>query len=111
MAADEKIKAALKKGRKLHTHQVTYKRADNGGLHAHVERHTKQGHHHTEHHVLANKNDAAQHLLEHMSDQPEIGAGAPPEVAPPEASEGEGAMGADAAGGATGAPTGPAAVM
>ena len=76
--AEEHVKYALKKGaRKLHSHEVSYSRADNGGLHARVERHTKDGHHHTEHHVLSNKEDAARHLLEHMSDQPEVGGGMP----------------------------------
>ena len=97
MAIEEKIKSALKKGArsKLHTHAVTYRRSDNGGLHATVERHTKQGHHHTEHHVLASKDDAVQHLLEHMSDQPAIGAGAQPQSVPdePEAAPAGGAPG------------------
>lgn len=101
MAVEEKVKNALKRGgRKLHTHSVSYSRADNGGLHAKVERHTKEGHHHTEDHVLASKEDAAQHLLDHMSDQPPVGGGAPPEQAEP---EGEEAMaGAPGAGGASG---------
>lgn len=103
MAVEEKVKHALTKGgRKLHTHEVTYKRADNGGIHAKVERHTKQGHHHTEHHVLANMEDAQQHFSEHMGDQPEAGATPSPAEAPPEMAEG-GDAGTMGAGGASGA--------
>jgi hypothetical protein len=86
MAKEEKVKKALggSKGEKLHSHSVKYHRADNGGLHAEVERHTKAGHHHTEHHVLASTDDAAEHLQEHMGDQPPIGDGSPPDsVEPP----------------------------
>jgi hypothetical protein len=91
-----------KKGEKLHSHSVKYERADNGGLHAHVERHTAAGHHHTEHHVLASTDDAAEHLQEHMGDQPSIGEAAPPQ-------EAESAGGADAgAGAAAGGAAGPA---
>jgi hypothetical protein len=76
---DHEIRRALSgkhkgKGEKLHTHAVKYERAHNGGLHAHVERHTEDGaHHHTEHHVLANTEDAAEHLQEHMGDHPAMG--------------------------------------
>src|SRR3974390_1403615 len=87
---------------KLHTHSVKYERADNGGLHAHVERHTSAGPHHTEHHVLGSADDAAEHLMQHMGDQPGMGEQAPPESAePPEA----------AAGGAGGLGAGPAPGM
>lgn len=95
MAIEGKIKNGLKKGsgRKLHTHAVRYERADNGGIHAKVERHTSEGHHHTEDHVLADADDAAAHLQEHMGDQPAMGEGQPPEEAPgPEAEMGGGAM-------------------
>jgi hypothetical protein len=92
--ADHEIKRALggKGTGKLHTHSVHYERADNGGLHAHVARHTSDGaHHHTEHHVLADPEDAVAHMQEHLGDQPAIGA------APPDA--GGGAPGGDGAAG------------
>ena len=96
----EKVKHALAKGaRKLHSHEVTYTRADNGGIHAKVERHTKQGHHHTEKHVLGSFDDAQQHFAEHMGDQPEAGATPSPAEAPEEMAEGA-APGANGAGGA-----------
>lgn len=103
MAVEEKVKRALngKAARKLHTNEVTYKRADNGGIHASVQRHTKTGHHHTEHHVLSNFEDAQQHFAEHMGDQPEAGAQPSPEEAP-EMAEGGDAGAAMGAGGATG---------
>lgn len=99
MAKHEAVKRALGGKSKLHTHSIKYSRADNGGLHAHVERHTSEGHHHDEHHVLASPEDAAEHLQEHMGDQPAIGEATPPEsVEPP--------GGADA-GAAAGGPGGP----
>lgn len=110
--AEHAIKKALsgkrgkeEKGRKLHTHAVRYERAHNGGFHAHVERHTDEGPHHTEHHVLANADDAAQHLQDHLGDQPAAGELTPPqEAAPEEAMAGAGAGGGiDSAGG--GAPS------
>jgi hypothetical protein len=101
MAIEEKVKKALKKGaRKLHTHEVSYKRADNGGIHAKVERHTKEGHHHTENHVLANFDDAQQHFQEHMGDQPQAGGQPPMAEAPPPQMAG---ADAGAGGGAPGA--------
>jgi len=91
------------KGRKLHTHAVTYERADNGGLHARVERHTKEGHHHTEHHVLSSPDDAMEHLQEHLGDQPQIGGGSPPDQAPaPAPGGGQDMMGAMGGGPAPG---------
>lgn len=85
--AKESVKKALggKKAGKLHSHSVRYERADNGGLHAHVERHTSAGHHHTEHHVLASPEDAAEHLQEHLGDQPPVGQGTPPQEVDPSA--------------------------
>jgi len=78
MAVERVVRKALKSGRKLHTHAVRYSRADNGGIRAEVERHTKDGaHHHTEQHVLTGPDDAAQHLQEQMGDQPGIGQGVP----------------------------------
>jgi len=82
MAKHSGVKKALggKDGKnKLHTHSVKYTRADNGGLHAHVERHSSSGHHHDEHHVLSSPEDAAEHLQEHLGDQPEIGGATPPQ--------------------------------
>lgn len=106
MAVEDKVKSALKKGRKLHTHEVTYRRADNGGIHAEVKRHTKEGHHHTEHHVLASAADAQQHFQEHMGDQPDAGAQpSMPEAPPPEAMGG--GPGADGGTAGPGGPGGP----
>jgi hypothetical protein len=103
--ADSVRKALGNKKGKLHTHSIKYSRADNGGLHAHVERHTAAGHHHDEHHVLNGPDEAAEHLQEHMGDQPNAGEGTPPEVAPEmqDAAAGGG-------GGAPGAGAGPAAM-
>ena len=80
---------------KLHSHSVKYERADNGGIHAHVERHTSSGPHHTEHHVLNGPDEAAEHLQEHLGDQPPIGGATPPDSAePPEAAAGGAPAGA-----------------
>jgi len=96
MAVERVVRKALKSGRKLHTHAVRYSRADNGGIRAEVERHTKDGaHHHTEHHVLTGPDDAAQHLQEQMGDQPNIGQAAPP----PDEAEGQEMQGAGGGGG------------
>jgi hypothetical protein len=59
--------------KKEHTHSVKYERADNGGLHAHVERKHEDGTTHHEHHVLMSAEDAGDHLQEHMGDQPDAG--------------------------------------
>jgi hypothetical protein len=80
-----------KKKGKPHTHSIHYERADNGGYHARVEKRHKDGtHHSTEHHVLMGKDDAAEHLMEHLGDQPD--AGQPPQGAdgaqPPDAQAG-----------------------
>lgn len=108
MAKHESVKKALGGGNKnkLHTHSVKYSRADNGGLHAHVERHTSSGHHHDEHHVLASPEDAAEHLQEHMGDQPAIGGATPPDsVEPPGGADaGAGAAPGGGAAPAAGAP-------
>lgn len=100
MATKDKVKKALSGGKsnRLHTHSVKYTRADNGGIHAHVERHTSSGHHHDEHHVLASTDDAADHLQDHMGDQPPIGGVTPPDQAQPAGGVGAG-PGADAGGG------------
>lgn len=105
MAIEGKIKGALKKGaRKLHTHEVTYRRADNGGIHAKVQRHTKEGHHHSEDHVLANFDDAQKHFQEQMGDQPEAGAQPPQQQTEPDpqmaAAGAAGGQGASDGGGA-----------
>lgn len=101
MAGHEKVKKALGgKSNKLHTHSVKYSRADNGGIHAHVERHTASGPHHSEHHVLASPEDAAEHLQEHMGDQPPIGGVTPPAEAQPPAGGADAGAGADLGGGA-----------
>jgi hypothetical protein len=106
MAIEDKVKHALKKGaRKLHTHEVTYRRADNGGIHAKVARHTKEGHHHTEDHVLANFGDAQKHFQENLGDQPDAGAMPPQQEAPAPPDQMAGA-GADAGGGAMPPPQG-----
>lgn len=104
MAKESAVHRALggskSKGKKLHTHAVKYTRADNGGIHAEVERHTAEGHHHTEHHVLGSASDAADHLQEHMGDQPEMGAQqSAPTVPAPEAAGPEAAMGGGGDGG------------
>ncbi len=92
MAKDNAIKKALGSkngGRKLHTHGVHYERAGNGGVIAHVHRHTgapggDHSHHHTEEHVLSDPAAAAEHLQEHMGDQPAAGEMEPQaEAAPP----------------------------
>lgn len=92
------------KPKKTHVHRVEYERADNGGFHAKVHVHHAEAPHehvHTVHHVLPNAEAAADHLQEHMGDQPAAGeapddgtGGAEPE---PEA--------AGMAGGAAGGPT------
>lgn len=102
MAKGDSAKKALggAKKNKLHTHSVKYSRADNGGLHAHVERHTSEGHHHDEHHVLASPDDAAEHLAEHLGDQPAAGQLAPPQEVPEAPNDGGGAGAAPSAGAA-----------
>ena len=110
MAIEGKIKGALKKGaRKLHTDEVAYKRADNGGIHARVERHTKEGgHHHTEHHVLADFDDAQKHFQENMGDQPAAGDQPPQQQTEPDpqmaAAGAAGAQGGDGGGGGAAMP-------
>lgn len=99
----DKVKKALgpkgdKARRALHTEGVHYKRAHNGGYHAEVERHTGDGkHHHTEHHVIPNANDLAEHLQDHMGDQPAAGEQQPQQEAEPQ-------PGAEMAGGGAGGP-------
>ena len=79
---EHEVKRALggKKGgkAKLHTHEVTYTRAGNGGYHAKVQRHRGAGPHsegysHTEDHVLPDAESMQEHLGQHMGDQPEVG--------------------------------------
>lgn len=70
---------------KTHTHSVHYERASNGGFIAHVHKHHgegphSEGHSHTEEHALPDKDAAAEHLEEHMGDQPGYGEEMP---APP----------------------------
>lgn len=79
---DEKVSKALegkKRGKKhVHTHAVEYRRADNGGFHAKVEKHHgkgphSEGHSHTETHVLPDADAMQEHMQEHMGDQPPAG--------------------------------------
>jgi hypothetical protein len=81
-------KEGHEKGAKLHTHGVHYERAGNGGLIAHVHRHTgmpggEHAHHHTEEHVLPDADAAQEHLEEHMGDQPAAGEVEPQASAAP----------------------------
>jgi hypothetical protein len=94
-----KKKGGKSKGEKLHTRRLEYERADNGGVHATVHRHTGAGPHHIEHHVLPDMAAAQAHLQDNMGDQPPAGGmqmaqAAPP---PPEPEGDEGAAGAGAA--------------
>jgi hypothetical protein len=101
----EKEKSEHEGGEKLHTHGVHYERAGNGGVIAHVHRHTgKPGvdhaHHHTEEHVLPDTEAAQAHLDEHMGDQPAAGEMEPAQAtAPPPPPEMAGAGAGAAPGG------------
>ena len=84
------------RGEKLHTHGVHYERAHNGGVIAHVHRHTGEpgrDHkpHHVEEHVLPDMEAAGDHLQEHMGDQPASGEMEPQQAAAPEPDGDEGA--------------------
>jgi hypothetical protein len=93
MAKEHEVRKALgggkKEGAKLHTHSVHYERAHNGGVIAHVRRHTgtpggaDHAHHHTEEHVLPDVESAQEHMQEHMGDQPAAGEMEPQQTAAP----------------------------
>jgi hypothetical protein len=74
---------------KLHTHGVHYERAHNGGVIAHVHRHTAEGLHHSEEHVLPDMDAAHAHLDEHMGDQPGAGEVQSAAQVPPQEPEGD----------------------
>jgi len=84
-----KKKEGKKEGAKLHTHAVHYERAHNGGVIAHVHRHTgtpggaDHMPHHTEQHVLPDVESAQEHLQENMGDQPAAGEMEPQQAAAP----------------------------
>ena len=82
---DEKVKQALGGGHhgehepETETHELHYKRADNGGFHVHVSKRAKatHEHHHSETHVLPDIEAAKEHLEQHMGDQPPAGEAEP----------------------------------
>jgi hypothetical protein len=89
-AAKRGLGGEKKKG-KTHTHGVHYERAGNGGYIAHVHKHHgagphSEGHSHTEEHSLPDKDAMAEHMEEHMGDQPAVGEMQPQEQ-PEEAQE------------------------
>jgi hypothetical protein len=78
---ENEVKKALggKRRGNTHTHEVTYKRAGNGGFIAHVHKHHGKGPHsegfsHTEEHVLPDMEAAQGHMDAQMGDQPATGA-------------------------------------
>ncbi|HTH42911.1 MAG TPA: hypothetical protein VL498_07085 [Terracidiphilus sp.] len=105
MAKEHEIKKALggkkegkREGPKLHTHGVHYERAGNGGVIAHVHRHTgtpgsDHAPHHMEEHVLPDVEAAQEHMQEHMGDQPAAGEMESQEAAPAPPEQGGGAAG------------------
>jgi hypothetical protein len=102
----EAIKKALgeHKAGKTHTHGVHYERAANGGYIAHVHKHRgpgphSEGHSHSEEHVLPDKDAMAEHMEEHMGDQPAAGEMAPPEEPQNPAEQGAGGPAGAMAGG------------
>ena len=103
MAKEHEIKKALGGGKggkhegpKLHTHELHYKRAGNGGVIAHVHRHTgtpggaDHAPHHVEEHVLPDVEAAQEHMQEHMGDQPPAGDMESAQAAPPPEAAGGG---------------------
>lgn len=104
MAREHEVRKALggkggkKEGAKLHTHGVHYERASNGGIIAHVHRHTgtpggDHTPHHTEEHVLPDAATAQDHMQENLGDQPAAGEMQPQQAAapPPDPAAGGGA--------------------
>lgn len=94
MAKEHEVKKALgakgeRKGAKLHTDGVTYRRAHNGGIRAEVHRHTgtpggaDSTHHHTEQHILPDLESSQEHMQEHLGDQPPAGEMEPQQTAAP----------------------------
>lgn len=104
---EHEVKRALDgkgKKRKLHTHEITYTRAANGGYHAKVHRHHGEGPHseglsHTEDHILPDSESAQGHFEQHMGDHPEFGEMESPEEAQSEPAEQDPTAAASAGGG------------